>query len=88
MRGGVRSLRIDVNEEAEHIRREAEQLELRVIAIEEAFAARWPRSIVVRARLGRQLRASVRDMQGDSFTERRADTASILVTLPGWAVTR
>lgn len=37
----------------------AEQLERRVTALEEITAARWPRSIAVRWRLARDLRASV-----------------------------
>lgn len=64
---------------------ERQQLELRIIAIEEVIAARWPRRILVRARLARALRASVRDTQGEDFEERRLETASIMVTLPGWA---
>ena len=54
----------------------AEHLEYRVAALEEIEAARWPRRILVRARLGRQLRASVRHFDGDTWADRRAAAAS------------
>jgi hypothetical protein len=37
----------------------AEQLEYRIIRIEEVIAARWPRSLFLRWRLAREIRASV-----------------------------
>jgi hypothetical protein len=49
----------------------AEVTELRVLAIEEALAVRWPRRILVLARLGRELRRSARNMPGELFAERR-----------------
>lgn len=51
----------------------AGQLERRVIALEEIVAARWPRRIVVRRRLRRDLRRSVAHVQGATFTERRIE---------------
>lgn len=38
---------------------DAEELENRVIRLEEIVAARWPRSLVLRWRLAREIRASV-----------------------------
>jgi hypothetical protein len=54
----------------------AEHLEYRVAALEEIVAARWPRRILVRARLGRQLRRSVRHFPGKTFAERRTAAAT------------
>jgi hypothetical protein len=55
----------------------AEALEYRVSALEEIVAARWPRRMVLRARLARQLRASLRNVQGSTFAERRAEAAGL-----------
>ena len=52
----------------------AQDLELRVAALEELLYARWPRSIGVKRRLRRDLRASVAHVPGGSWTERRAET--------------
>ncbi len=51
----------------------AEQLERRVAALEEIVAARWSRSIAVRWRLARDLRASVAGYRevGPDFESRR-----------------
>jgi hypothetical protein len=54
----------------------AEISELRITALEEILFARWPRSIAVRRRLRRDLRASVAHVQGDTFTDRRFETVS------------
>jgi hypothetical protein len=54
----------------------AEISELRITALEEILFARWPRSILVRRRLVRDLRASVAHVQGDTFTDRRGETIS------------
>jgi hypothetical protein len=54
----------------------AEISELRITALEEILYARWPRSIAVRRRLRRDLRASVAHVQGDTFTDRRSETIS------------
>ena len=52
---------------------EAEILELRITALEEIVAARWPRSIGVRRRLAKDLRESVRGYgwAGPDFASRR-----------------
>jgi hypothetical protein len=52
-------------------------LEDRVSAIEETLAARWPRRVLLRRRLGRQLRASARTYAwaGRSFRARRTEAA-------------
>ena len=54
----------------------AGHLEERVAALEEITAARWPRRLVLRARYGRQLRASIRHFPGATFADRRAAAAS------------
>lgn len=56
----------------------ADQLERRVIALEEITAARWPRRIVVRWRLARDLRASVAGYGwvGGDFASRRIQAVS------------
>lgn len=60
--------------------REAELLFARVTAIEEVFAARWPRRWLLASRLRRALRASVRNIEaGGTFAERRAEPASLAV---------
>lgn len=54
----------------------ATELLLQVLAIEEVYAARWPRRILVRARLGRELRRSVAHIDGATFAEKRINTIS------------
>jgi len=51
-------------------------LETRVAALEEIAAARGIRRLTVLSRLGGSLRASVRHIPGNSFTERRYEAAS------------
>ena len=52
---------------------QAEITELRVTALEEIVAARWPRSVLVRRRLAKDLRESVAGYgwAGDDFASRR-----------------
>ena len=54
------------------------ELEGRVIALEEIIAARWPRRMLLRWRLARQLRASARAhaYAGRSFQARRGEATS------------
>ena len=60
--------------------RDDDLLFARVSAIEEVFAARWPRRWLLAVRLRRVLRASVRNIEvGGTFAERRIETASLLV---------
>lgn len=54
-----------------------QHLEYRVAALEEIAATPWPRRILARARLGRNLRASVRGVQGATFAERRSEAAGL-----------
>lgn len=54
----------------------AEHLEARVAELEEIAAARWPRRWLLRARLGRQLRDSIRHFPGATFADRRGEAAS------------
>ena len=63
--------RRDVYQESAMTDELAEELLIQVVMIEEVIAARWPRRIVVRARLRRDLRASVRHVEGRSFADRR-----------------
>jgi hypothetical protein len=55
--------------------RAAGETDLRVLALEEIIAARWPRSVLLRRRLRRDLRASVRHtVHGHGFRERRVES--------------
>jgi hypothetical protein len=51
-----------------------DELLRQVVALEELAASRWPRSIVVRARLRRELRRSVEHIDGDDFASKRVNT--------------
>lgn len=63
----------------------AEELLLQVVAIEAVFAARWPRSVVLRWRLGRELRASIAHVQhGTTFAEKRLETIGTGWMVPPW----
>jgi hypothetical protein len=53
------------------------RLEERVIAVEAVLAARWPRSLLLRTRLARKLRRSVRGYQGHSFREQRWEATTV-----------
>ena len=53
-----------------------DDLERRVIALEEVVAAPWPRRILAAWRLGRTLRASVAPFGGDGFYWRRIESAT------------
>jgi hypothetical protein len=60
-----------------------------VVAIEEILAARWPRSAVLRARLRRDLRASVRHADGRGFIVRRIEAISTgWISRPGTRLAR
>jgi hypothetical protein len=63
----------------------AEETMIQVLAIEEVFAARWPRSVVLRWRLGRELRRSVAHVQhGTTFAEKRLETIGTGWLVPPW----
>lgn len=63
----------------------AEETMLQVLAIEEVFAARWPRSMALRWRLGRELRRSVAHVQhGTTFAEKRLETIGTGWMVPPW----
>jgi hypothetical protein len=51
-------------------------LETRVVALEEAAAARGVRRVAAAWRLSRSLRASIQHFSGGSFAERRCEAAS------------
>ena len=71
---GYEQFRRDVYQESAMTDELAEELLIQIVMIEEVVAARWPRRILVRARLRRDLRASVRHVEGRSFTDRRINT--------------
>lgn len=54
--------------------RTIDELRVQVLALEEVLAARWPRSVLVQARLRRDLRASVRYSEGSTFAVRRLNS--------------
>lgn len=58
---------------------------LQVVMLEEVLAARWPRSIVLRRRWRRQVRASVRHMDGGTWVWRRLNALGTGWLEPFWA---
>lgn len=58
--------------------RELDALDGRLMAVEEVLAARWPRSWLLRRRLGRRLRASVAPYAwaGPSWRTRRVEAVA------------
>jgi hypothetical protein len=76
LRREVRQLAADTDQAISSTDDFAEITELRVTALEEILYTRWPRSIAIRRRLRRDLRASVAHVQGDTFTDRRGETIS------------
>lgn len=75
----LRQLASDTNWSIDFTDRAAEMLEYRITDLEAIVAARWPRSVLVRYRLARQLRASVRGYRrvGPGFRSRRIEAADI-----------
>jgi hypothetical protein len=64
-------------------------LAARVSAIEELYAARWPRRAWLAFRLGRRLRAATRHLAyTGGFAQRRAEDASLAVHPGGHRVHR
>jgi len=63
-----------------------DELTWRVMALEEILAARWPRSILVRRRLARDIRASVAEIDGDDFTAKRSNAIGTgwCARIPPW----
>jgi hypothetical protein len=53
-----------------------DMLEGRISALEQVAATRWPARVIVRARLGRTLRASIAPFPGVPFRARRVDAIS------------
>jgi hypothetical protein len=51
-----------------------DELQFRLLALEEIICARWPRRILVRYRLARRIRASVREIGGSDFTAKRLNS--------------
>lgn len=70
----LRSLQRGHNEDFEWAMRQDELLEERIEALEEIVATRWPRRILVRRRLARDLRDSVAGYAwaGSDFGDRRS----------------
>jgi hypothetical protein len=81
--GGLIELRRQLIGELTFTDDQAGMLERRIARLEEIVASRWPRRIWVRARLGRDLRASVagHSWAGPGFTDRRAQAIG-----DGWPV--
>jgi len=84
VRAELDQLRRDVVRDSIETDRQAEVTELRMTAIEEILAVRWPRSIGVRRRLARDLRASVAHVEGATFTERRIEAIGSGWIRPLW----
>jgi hypothetical protein len=71
-------LRQDMDEDFAWTMAHDQMLETRIAALEEVAAARWPRRWLLAARLGRQLRASVRGYSwaGPAWTDKRGQAVS------------
>jgi hypothetical protein len=76
LRRDVDQLQRDVIAESRMNDQLAEIFELRIVALEELWYARWPRSIGVRRRLRRDLREGVKPYRwmGPRFTARRFES--------------
>ncbi len=68
--------RLDINHGADLADENTDGIWLQVLALEEFVAARWPRRLLVRWRLARDLRRSVAHIDGDTWAERRVNTIS------------
>ena len=77
------SFAVDTNFSIEMTDAATDALEDRVSALEEIIAARWPRSMFLRRRLARQLRASAATFAwgGPDFRTRRAEAMSEEIAL-------
>lgn len=87
---GLAETRRDVFEGSDWADRQDEMLEHRVALLEEIVAARWPRRMLVRARLARQLRASVAgygSWAGADWRDRRAQAVGDAWPTPAPAAT-
>jgi hypothetical protein len=73
---GLAQLRAEVHEESMGTDAMMGHLEQRVAALEAVVAARGLRGVRARVRLGRHLRASVRNFPGSTFAERRMEAAA------------
>lgn len=51
-----------------------DELWFRITNLEAILAARWPRSMFVRRRLAKRIRASVAEIEGDGFAMKRLNT--------------
>jgi hypothetical protein len=72
--GDLDAIRWQQREDDEWTAKCLDELLFQVIALEELLATRWPRSILVRARYRRDVRASVREIDGSNFTWRRLNS--------------
>jgi hypothetical protein len=77
-------LRRDVITESRMRDEQDDILELRIAVLEELVFTRWPRRIAVRRRLARDLRASVRHVEGATFTEKRVEAIGSGWIRPLW----
>ena len=80
LRNDLGQLRREVIQDSTTTEQLAETAELRITALEEVLAVRWPARILARWRLARDLRASVAHVQGGTFGERRIEAIGT-----GWA---
>jgi hypothetical protein len=78
----IEGLRVETGQQELQTDQVVSELLLLVVALEEVLAARWPRSILARRRWRRDVRASVRHIQGRDFTRKRTESLAT-----GW-VTR
>jgi hypothetical protein len=84
LRAGLEELRLEVGRTTTWTDELASAVLLQAVALEELLFARWPRSILVRRRWRRDLRESMRHIDGHDFTTRRINTLGTgWVTRPG-----
>jgi len=81
--GGLDALRRQLNFTITSTDEAAEELLLQVVALEALIVARWPRSMLLRRRLRRELRASVRHNDGEDFTSKRINSLATGWIVPG-----
>jgi hypothetical protein len=84
LRAEVAKIGTELGQTIMHTDETESELLLQVVALEEILFARWPRSVLLRARWRRDVRASVRDAPGRGFAERRLEAlGSGWITRPG-----
>ena len=72
--GELDAIRWQMREDDEWTGEVLDDLMFRLVTLEEILAVRWPRSILVRRRLARAIRASVAEIDGTGFFWKRLNS--------------